>query len=455
MLAYALMFVVFLMELRNYLVSSYSSFLKLDPRDDDLIQINFNIDLYDIECRNVRVAVFDQFGEESLNLVAADFYLRAVDSKGRTFGMATKPQGIEEDSELGHARRMAELAKEDGKTELDADWASSHDGFKHQSFEHVIQAHDFTLINFFAEWCSHCRDFSPRWNALAKQINGQEGERFKEFPDRDGVPRRVLLIKMNCVDFQKLCNEKGIDAYPTMRLYKADGSFSVFEGKRDDTEIMRWIEKSVRMKSYGWAKNHEAFERGCNANGRLQVPRVPGHLEMMAGGGDQNLNPSMTNVSHLIKHLSFSDPDDGKYHRKGWSGLPTGVMDHVTPLDGKTFATERYHEAWVHDMKVVSTISQRGQTVYQFAHVPRLSRLEADQIPQAQFFYDIEPFSIQFQKESKKWYDFATSTLAILGGIYVTMRLMSKASQVAASSVASKFSPSKQPGGHMNIGHYD
>lgn len=35
----------------------------------------------------------------------------------------------------------------------------------------------------------------------------------------------------------------------------------------------------------------EVFERGCNARGRLQVPRVPGHLELMAGGGDQTLNP--------------------------------------------------------------------------------------------------------------------------------------------------------------------
>ena len=87
----------------------------------------------------------------------------------------------------------------------------------------------------------------------------------------------------------------------------------------------------IKMKSYGWGAHHEApvcsgsvweletsgnvvfssfftgkkaledvgregsgtevFERGCNARGRLQVPRVPGHLELMAGGGDQTLNP--------------------------------------------------------------------------------------------------------------------------------------------------------------------
>ncbi len=35
---------------------------------------------------------------------------------------------------------------QDGAAELDADWDSSHDGFKHQSFEHVIQALLLTVV---------------------------------------------------------------------------------------------------------------------------------------------------------------------------------------------------------------------------------------------------------------------------------------------------------------------
>ena len=50
----------------------------------------------------------------------------------------------------------------------------------------------------------------------------------------------------------------------------------------------------LRVKNRRWkmvVAPCEVFERGCNARGRLQVPRVPGHLELMAGGGDQTLNP--------------------------------------------------------------------------------------------------------------------------------------------------------------------
>merc|ERR1712048_1345789 len=284
--------------------------------------------------------------------------------------------------------------------------------------------------------CSHCQKFAPAWADLANQINGNTttNQAPQTFQDRDGVQRNVRMIKLNCVDFHDLCNERGIDAYPMIRLYKADGTFSLFEGKRDPQEITRWLERTVKMKSYGWASNHEAFERGCNAKGRLQVPRVPGHLEFMAGGGDQNLNPSMTNVSHLIKHLSFSDPDDGKYHRKGWTGLPQELTSHLSPLDGRTYVTKNFHEAWIHDFKVISTVSTRGQTTYQFTHQHRLSRLDDKTIPQAQFHFDIEPFSIYLRKDEKKWYDFITSMMAMLGGIYAMMRLATNASLVLAGS---------------------
>merc|ERR1719253_107545 len=410
-------------------------------KSNELLQINFDVDFYDIECRNLKVTVFAQQNREPLSMMTQDFSLRSVDSKGRAFGMAFKPDEEPPESDTKsaevseHDKRMKTLKKEDGAAELDSDWTDSHDGFRHKSFEHVIEAHDFSLINFFANWCSHCREFHPTWEQIAKKIHGESGGAPQMFADREGTMRGVRLIKMNCVDFKDICNEKGIDAYPSLRLYKADGTFSVFEGKRDEADLIRWIERTVKMKSYGWAKHHEAFERGCNAKGRFQVPRVPGHLELTAGGGDQTLNPRMTNVSHKLNHLSFSSPEDGRLHRKSWAGLPHNVLDHLCPLDGTSWSTMNFHEAYVHDIKVVSPVGSRGSTAYQFSHTPRLSRLPEEVVPQAQFHYDIEPFAIHVKQHEKKWYDFCTSTLAIIGGAYVVMRLFSKLSRATAKKV--------------------
>lgn len=316
---------------------------------------------------------------------------------------------------------------------------------------------DFVLINFFASWCSHCQVFSPAWNEMAIEVNGDGGDKKPTvFKDRENRDREVRLIKMNCVDFHSVCQEKGIDAFPTLRLYKADGSFSLFEGKRDKQEIIRWIERTVKMKSYGWATTHEAFERGCNAKGHINVPRVPGHLEVMAGGGEQNLNPNMTNVSHLIKHFSFSDPGDGKEHRKSWSALPRELMNHVSPVDGRSYATQKFHEAWIHDFKVVSSVSPRGSTAYQFTHQHRLSRIDDDAVPQAQFHFDIEPFSILITREDKRWYDFATSVLAITGGIFAVMRLASSASIGVVAMMKQTSARSRQDGrSTLDFGHLD
>jgi hypothetical protein len=289
------------------------------------------------------------------------------------------------------------------------------------------------------------------WNKLAKRIHGEDGASPETFADRDGTQRGIRLLKMNCVDFKAICSEKGIDAYPTMRLYKADGTFTVFEGKRDEAELVRWMERTVKMKSYGWAKSHEAFERGCNAKGRFQVPRVPGHLELMAGGGDQTLNPRMTNVSHKVNHLSFSHPDDGRFHRKSWSGMPHHVLDHLCPIDGTNWATSNFHEAYVHDLKVVSTVSQRGYTAYQFSHTPRLSRLPEEVVPQAQFHYDIEPFSIHVKQQEKTWYDFCTSTMAIIGGAYVMMRFASGVSRAAIKTASDVVKSNGH--GNRGLGH--
>mmetsp|Transcript_71744 Transcript_71744/g.115838 ORF Transcript_71744/g.115838 Transcript_71744/m.115838 type:complete len:482 (+) Transcript_71744:85-1530(+) len=427
LVTYAIMLLVFMSELSSFLSPGYSTVMSLDKHGSDALQINFDVDVHDIECRNLKIVVFAQNNEEKISTFGEDFWLRSIDSSGKTFGMAIKPMTDAETDDSDHQKQMKELLAKDGKKELDADWSDSHDGFNHQSFDHVLQAHDFTFINFFAGWCGHCQQFAPEWNKMALTVNGDERVNVPAqlFNDRDGKPRQVRMIKMNCVDFQSICREKGIDAYPMLRLYKADGTFSIYDGKRGEVEIMRWIERTIRMKSYGWGSHHEAFEKGCNAKGRLQVPRVPGHLELTVGDGDQNLNTRMINVSHSIKHLSFSDPDDGRYHRKGWANLPNDVTKHLSPLDGRNFLTQAFHQAYIHDLKVVSTVAG-GKTSYQFKYTGRVSTLAEDKIPQAQFHYDIEPFSINVKRDEKRWYDFGTSLCAILGGAFVVMRLISR-----------------------------
>jgi len=438
MFCYIMMLAVFLCELRSFFEAQMNSSLTLDYEDDSNFQINFDIDMYDIECRNLDILVIDQQGQEPIRSVQKTYRLSDLNKAGRYQAVhrvrdSALANDAETDEELEHKRLATQLEKTDGKQELDSDWADSHDGFKHQSFEHVIQYHDYTLINFFAEWCSHCRQFSPMWKELATKI-GQ-----MQYTVAQNHKLHVHPIKLNCVDFQQICRDQGIDAFPTIRLYKSDGTFSRFNGHRSEAGIENWVamileqqHQSVGGADSTWKRHHEESEMGCNVLGTLIVPKTPGHLELFAGGGDQNLVASMTNVSHKIKHLSFSEPRGG-YKGPKRRRVPPEAKRFEVPMNNRHFSTRAFHEAWEHHLKVVRTVTHAGNT-YQFSHYSRTSQLNRSEIPQARFYYDLEPFALEIRYEHKRWYDLSTSLLAILGGLFVSMRLGTMAVLTAMGS---------------------
>eukprot|EP00812_Abedinium_dasypus_P015265 NODE_886_length_1324_cov_291.210402.p1 GENE.NODE_886_length_1324_cov_291.210402~~NODE_886_length_1324_cov_291.210402.p1 ORF type:complete len:343 (-),score=90.11 NODE_886_length_1324_cov_291.210402:207-1235(-) len=342
---------------------------------------------------------------------------------------------------------MKTLQAGQGQPETDSDFWSD-------SFDAVIKKYDFTLINFFTRWCTHCEKFAPTWSNLDRKLTGgaDGGESDpKLLPDQSGQMKSVRPTKMNCEEFRPTCHAIGIDAFPTIRLYKRDGTYVLYEGDREEDDIYNWVAEAIK-KSVGWTQDNEAFERGCNVRGRLQVPRVPGHLELMSGTGNQDLEPSLANVSHLVKHLSFSDPDDGTYHRKLWSRLPREISANLNPVDGKSYATKAFHTAWQHDFKVVGTLGLGGQIFYQFSHHHRVATFDDEALPQARFYYDIEPFSVSLRNTEKRWYNFITSVLAVTGGTFVLMRLMSMGTLGIVEAV--KPTKKRRLAGHLDASIY-
>jgi thiol-disulfide isomerase/thioredoxin len=38
------------------------------------------------------------------------------------------------------------------------------------SFDKAIDEHKYILIDMYANWCSHCKDFEPEYNRLGKML---------------------------------------------------------------------------------------------------------------------------------------------------------------------------------------------------------------------------------------------------------------------------------------------
>ena len=63
----------------------------------------------------------------------------------------------------------------------------------------------------------------------------------------------------------------------------------------------------------------------------------------------------MTNVSHIINHLSFGKPFSKYFIKTELKNTPDGFLETTRPFDGNVYVTHNIHEAHHHYLKVITT----------------------------------------------------------------------------------------------------
>ncbi|CAK0833194.1 unnamed protein product, partial [Prorocentrum cordatum] len=274
--AYALLVVLLFAELGAFLRVSYSTNVVIDDKLDESLRIEYDISVFDLPCRYRKVGSWDKYGKD-----------RFVTNKSFTYSTLDHWGGT-----AGTKYTEAEIADE--AKELDSDWSASSDHFQHKDFQAAVTFHDYTRVNFYAEWWSHCRQFHPTWMEASAKISEK-----MLFSDGDARQSTVKYLKMNCVGFQDNCKKAKIAAFPTLRLYKRDGSFEVFQQHRSVTNIVRFLTSSSRTSHLIVARHHMMFNEGCQVASQIHAPRVQGSFHLQAKPfGKMDLNPAITNVSH-------------------------------------------------------------------------------------------------------------------------------------------------------------
>mgnify|MGYP003386888314 CR=1 FL=1 len=164
--------------------------------------------------------------------------------------------------------------------------------------------------------------------------------------------------------------------------------------------------------------------------------RVPGHFHIEARSDHHNLNPVMSNLSHVVNHLSFGRTLL-KNEQKRVSAIPEAYYSPTAsnPMDDKEFVNEGLHQAFHHFLKVVSTTIEFGAThtkrsakdivTYQMVESSQLMQFAEDEVPDARFSYDISPMAVGIVRKTKKWYEFLTSVCALIGGTFTVLGLFS------------------------------
>lgn len=179
----------------------------VDHNDDALFQVNFKLELPALSCEWATVDVIDVLGTRHFNISGEQVYKHSMG--------ADRYLGVEQASASGSdAQREPEYSD---TTDLD------HYGNRRiayevtgATFERMVRAHRVLLVNFHAPWCDHCRRLAPVFEHAAELV--------RDDLRRSGRARLAAgLATVDCtMDANvELCREQRVQAYPTVRVYRA------------------------------------------------------------------------------------------------------------------------------------------------------------------------------------------------------------------------------------------
>ncbi|KAJ7781196.1 thioredoxin-like protein [Mycena metata] len=111
-----------------------------------------------------------------------------------------------------------------------------------------VDAEPLILVEFFAPWCGHCKALAPHYEEAATALKG----------------KNIKLAKVDCVDQADLCQMKGIQGYPTLKVYR-NGTPTDYTGPRKADGIVAYMTKqSLPAVSEVTVANLEEFKNADN-----------------------------------------------------------------------------------------------------------------------------------------------------------------------------------------------
>lgn len=483
------MVTLFLMETRAFFSSTLKTSLALDGNSDSQIRVNFNITMMDLKCEFATIDVVSVLGTQQN--VTQHVQKFPIDQGGVR-------QRYQHRNLKQHDVQLFDASVEETIEELHADGEDAV-SLDEKTLEVALEENTYVFVDFFASWCSHCRDLAPTWETLAEvmteaaenKVDAILEKTMKEeshkFTDADyaaavEVERPVLVGKVDCVDHHELCQEYEIRAYPTLKFFVDGEEKGDYRGHRTVVEMAHFVEqmekehkgkseeetvtttdaKDIAADRTIRTEEHEAYARalsasrhhvkhswndeehpGCQISGFLLVDRAPGNFHIQAQSKGHDLAAHMTNVSHIINHLSFGKPMSKYFIEHGLKNTPAGFLETTRPFDGNVYVTHSEHEAHHHYLKVITTEfdadspyqkkykKNKGffkplepNRAYQILQSSQLSLYRSDIVPEAKFTYDLSPIAVSYSKKYRAWYDYLTSLMAIIGGTFTVVGML-------------------------------
>ncbi|EGS17411.1 uncharacterized protein CTHT_0067360 [Thermochaetoides thermophila DSM 1495] len=110
-----------------------------------------------------------------------------------------------------------------------AAWASASDviQLKKDTFDDFIKSNDLVLAEFFAPWCGHCKALAPEYEEAATNLKD----------------KNIKLVKVDCTEETELCQEHGVEGYPTLKVFRGLDNVTPYKGQRKAAAITSYMIK--------------------------------------------------------------------------------------------------------------------------------------------------------------------------------------------------------------------
>lgn len=102
--------------------------------------------------------------------------------------------------------------------------------------ESVLRSKEPWLVEFYVNYCPHCRAFKPIWKEAAEELQG-----------------KVKVGAVDCKSNQNKASEYNIEAYPTIKFFppgkQAKDNLLDYDGERSSSAIVEWVSGKLSEKS--------------------------------------------------------------------------------------------------------------------------------------------------------------------------------------------------------------
>ncbi|KAH6650157.1 protein disulfide-isomerase precursor [Chaetomium tenue] len=98
---------------------------------------------------------------------------------------------------------------------------------KKDTFDEFVKANDLVLAEFFAPWCGHCKALAPEYEEAATSLKEKD----------------IKVVKVDCTEEADLCQQHGVEGYPTLKVFRGLDNVSPYKGQRKAAAITSYMVK--------------------------------------------------------------------------------------------------------------------------------------------------------------------------------------------------------------------